>query len=58
MNHYQSEKITDMAKALLNVQRTVQPVARDAENPFAKSWYASLNSVMDTCRDALNENGI
>lgn len=58
MSHYQSEKITDMAKALLNVQRTVQPVARDAENPFAKSWYASLNSVMDTCRDALNENGI
>ena len=46
MNQYQSENITDLAKSLLNVQRTVQPVTKDAENPFTKSWYASLNSVM------------
>ena len=58
MQKYQSENITDLAKALLNVQRTVQPVTKDAENPFTKSWYASLNSVMDACRDALIENGI
>ena len=58
MNQYQSENITDLAKALLCVQRTVQPVTKDAENPFTKSWYASLNSVMDACRDALIENGI
>ena len=58
MNQYQSESITEIAKALLNVQRTVQPIAKDAENPFTKSWYASLNSVMDACRNALIENGI
>ena len=58
MNQYQSASITDLAKALLCVQRTVQPVTKDAENPFTNSWYASLNSVMDTCRDALIENGI
>ena len=58
MNQYQSENITDLAKALLCVQRTVQPVTKDAENPFTKSWYASLNSVMDACRNALIENGI
>lgn len=58
MNQYQSEIIIELAKALLNVQRTVQPVIKDAENPFTKSWYASLNSVMDACRDALIENGI
>ena len=58
MNQYQSENITELAKDLLNVQRTVQPVTKDAENPFTKSWYASLNSVMDACRDALIENGI
>ena len=58
MNQYQSENITDLAKALLNVQRTVQPITKDAENPFTKSWYASLNSVMAACRDALIENGI
>ena len=58
MTPYQSENITDLAKALLNLQRKVQPVTKDAENPFTKSWYASLNSVMDACRDALIENGI
>jgi hypothetical protein len=58
MTPYQSENITELAKALLNVQRTVQPITKDAENPFTKSWYASLNSVMDACRDALIENGI
>ena len=58
MNQYQSASITDLAKALLNVQRTVQPITKDAENPFTKSWYASLNSVMAACRDALIENGI
>ena len=58
MNQYQSENITDLAKTLLCVQRTVQPATKDAENPFTKSWYASLNSVMDACRNALIENGI
>lgn len=58
MSPYQSENITELAKALLNVQRTIQPVTKDAENPFTKSWYASLNSVMDACRNALIENGI
>ena len=58
MNQYQSENITELAKALLNVQRTVQPIAKDAENPFTKSWYASLNSVMDACSDALIKNDI
>ena len=58
MNQYQSENITDLAKVLLNVQRTVQPVAKDAENTFTKSWYASLSSVMDACRTVLIDNGI
>ena len=58
MTPYQSENITELAKALLNVQRTMQPIVKDAENPFTKSWYASLNSVMDACRDTLIENGI
>ena len=58
MSPYQSENITDLAKALLKLQRTVQPIAKDSENTFTKSGYASLNSVMDACRDALIENGI
>ncbi len=58
MNQYQSENITNLAKALLNVPQTVQRATKDAENPFTKSWYASLNSVMDACRTALIDNGI
>ena len=58
MSLYQSESIIELAKVLLNVQRTVQPATKDAENPFTKSWYASLNSVMDACRTALIDNGI
>lgn len=55
---YQSQDITELAKALLNVQRQLQPIPKDSENPFTKSWYASLKSVMAACRDALFDNGI
>ena len=55
---YQSQENTELAKALLNVQRQLQPATKDSENPFTRSWYASLKSVMDTCRDALLNNGI
>ena len=53
-----SSDITELAKALLNVQRQLQPAMKDANNPFTKSNYASLKSVMETCRDALLDNGI
>lgn len=39
MTAYQSENITELAKALLNVQQIVQPVTKDAENPFSRSLY-------------------
>lgn len=55
---YQSQNTTELAKALLNVQRQLQPIPKDAENLFTKSWYASLKSVMAACRDALLDNGI
>ncbi len=53
-----STDITELAKALLNVQRQLQPIPKDSENFFTKSWYASLKSVMAVCRDALLDNGI
>ena len=58
MESYQSQDITELAKALLAVQSQLQPALKDAENPFTKSSYATLNSVMDTCRAALLTNGI
>ncbi len=58
MQEYNSAEISEIAKALINVQRQLQPATKDANNPFTKSKYATLNSVMDSCRDALLSNGI
>ena len=55
---YCSPEIKELAKALINVQRTLQPALKDRENTFAKSRYATLNSVMDSCRETLLSNGI
>ena len=58
METYCSQEITELAKALIAVQKHVTPATKDANNPFTKSNYATLNSVMRTCREALLENGI
>ena len=58
MESYQSVDITELAKAMLKVQSTLQPAFKDRENTFSKSRYATLNSVMDACREALITNGI
>lgn len=48
-----SHDITELAKAMLKVQQSVAPAAKDSNNTFANSRYASLNAVIDACRDAL-----
>ena len=53
-----SAEIADLAKAMVKVQQALVPACRDAENPFAKSRYATLNSVIEACREALIANGI
>jgi len=58
MEKYQSPDITELAKAMLKVQAEVQPALKDRENTFARSRYATLNSVMDACRDSLIRHGI
>ncbi len=55
---YCSSEVTELAKSLINVQRSLQPALKDRENPFVKSRYATLNSVMDACRETLLANGI
>ena len=58
MESFCSDQIRELAQALLKVQRQLQPALKDANNPFTRSKYATLNSVMDSCRDALLSNGI
>lgn len=53
-----SPEIAELAKAMLKAQQALTPACKDAENPFAKSRYATLNSVIDACRDALAAQSI
>jgi hypothetical protein len=53
-----SESIKSIAPALLAAQKKIGSAAKDAVNPFFKSKYADLGSVMEACKQALNENGI
>lgn len=58
MQEMNSPEITRLAKALLAVQRELVPASKDATNPFTRSRYATLNSVMEACREALLTHGI
>lgn len=53
-----SDSIGALAKALSIVQSKLQPAVKDAANPFFKAKYADLNSVWQSCRALLSENGL
>lgn len=58
METYGSENTTELALALIEVQKQMAPATKDGSNPFTKSNYATLNSVMEACREPLLKNGI
>ena len=53
-----SPDITELSKALFSIQNNLPPAIKDARNTFVGNDYATLNSVMETCRDALYSHGI
>jgi hypothetical protein len=53
MELYCSEDIKELTGAMLKVQSEINPALKDGENPFAKSRYATLNSVITASRAAL-----
>lgn len=53
-----SDKIIDLAKAMIQVQQTLKPALKDSINDFTNSSYASLKSVMEVCLTALLNHGI
>ena len=53
-----SDSITNLAKALSEVQAELHPAIKDSDNPFFKSKYADLESVWDSCRALLSKNGL
>lgn len=53
-----SESISKIASALLQAQKAITFAAKDANNPFFKSKYADLPTVIDAIKPALNDAGI
>jgi hypothetical protein len=53
-----SESIAELAKGLAKAQADFGPLLKGATNPFFKSKYADLSSVMDVARGPLAEHGL
>lgn len=53
-----SESIKELATALSKVQGQLTFAVKDSANPFFKSKYADLESVWESCREALTKNGL
>ncbi len=54
----QSASIENLAKAMIQVQKTDLFAIKDSNNPFFKSKYADLSSVWTAARQPLTENGL
>lgn len=55
---FKSDSLAKIAPALVEAQRKLGSARKDSKNPFFKSSYADLNSVIDASVDTLNEANI
>lgn len=53
-----SKEINELIPALLKAQKKMGSAKKDSDNPFFKSKYANFNSVLEACKDQLNDAGI
>ena len=53
-----SEEIKDLASALAKAQGQMKAAIKDQSNPFYKSRYADLASVVEAIKAPLSENGL
>lgn len=53
-----SETIGKLSEALAKAQGDMKPAGFDATNPHFRSKYATLASIMESCRTALSQNQI
>lgn len=58
MEQMQSEQVNELFAALSKAQGEIKAAQKDSANPFFKSRYADLSSVMEACREALSKNGL
>lgn len=48
----------EFAKALVKFRSELKPAVKDANNPFFKSTYADLSSIIEASREPLAANGL
>jgi len=53
-----SESISKLAVSLVKFNSEVSKIAKDAENPFFKSNYVTLDKLIEATRPILQENGL
>lgn len=53
-----SDSIKNISKALLEVQRALEPVTKDSTNPHFKNKYASLPAIFNAVLPVLNKAGL
>ncbi|WP_242300169.1 ERF family protein [Bacillus cereus group sp. BfR-BA-01448] len=53
-----SDTITELAKALVRFNSEVNKIAKDADNPFFKNNYATLDTIIDEIRPILSKHGL
>ena len=53
-----SDSITELAKALTKAQSEMGGAVKDAKNPFFKSSYADLTSVIKAIKEPFSNNGL
>ena len=53
-----SESIASLAQALSKAQAAIQPALKDKVNPAFRSHYATLESIVDACREPLAKNDL
>ena len=53
-----SDNINELATALAKAQGAMRFAIKDANNPFFKSKYADLSSIVEAIREALSGNGL
>ena len=53
-----SEQINELAKSLSATQKEMKAASKDSNNPFFKTKYSDLSSVIDVIRDPMGVNGL
>lgn len=53
-----SDKVDQIAAALLAFQKEIEPPTKNRENPYFKSKYADLCSLLEHCKPAMQRNGL